>query len=605
MKKIKSTNKKASYTTGQNIQFTMSNMWKWDKFLVFLVAVQVPLKVLVQLSALYIVRLVISLIENKADPINFVLQVSFFAGVIFLLNAAGNLVTAKIQWRQHSIRFNYMAMVNRKTMDTDYENIENPDGMNKMQKAISTVTSETSATQTISNTVVYVASSILSILSLFTIITALSPVLLISITAITLIQHFINQSGYRWHYKSAEKWAPIDRKINYINYISGDFDRAKDIRLYGMKSWLQDVFNIVLGDRVKWYNKEKLSSFLRYDLNQGIINVVLCNGITFIYLIRNVTGGRITVADAAFYFSAIGTLSGVIMDVIRSAGELHAASLSLCHLREFLDMPDLSNRGKGVEVPHSAVEIQFSNVSFAYPQSDENAINDISFTVSKGEKIAIVGANGAGKTTLVKLMCGLYRPSAGSIKINGNEISQYNRDQYYEIISPVFQDIYLYPVSIAQNIALCDENCIDRQKLIKTIDSAGLQEKIRRLPEGTDTYLLKGILDNAIELSGGEKQKLSLARALYKDGLLLILDEPTAALDPIAENEMYLKYSSFSEGKTSVFISHRLSSTRFCDRIFFVDGGRITESGSHDELMALNGKYAEIFNIQSYYYKEV
>jgi ABC-type multidrug transport system fused ATPase/permease subunit len=231
-------------------------------------------------------------------------------------------------------------------------------------------------------------------------------------------------------------------------------------------------------------------------------------------------------------------------------------------------------------------------------------LRNLSFKIKKGEKIAIVGNNGAGKTTLVKLLSALYQPSGGSIKINGKNIAEYNRDEYYTLISPVFQDIYLFPVSIAQNIALCEESDINNDKLSQAIRFAGLQEKIESLPDGYNTPLIKSVVDNAIELSGGEKQKLALARALYKNGLMLILDEPTATLDPIAENEIYLKYNEFSKDKTSIFISHRLASTRFCDRIFFLDDGNIAETGSHDELMAQKGKYAEIFSIQSHYYRE-
>ncbi len=215
-----------------------------------------------------------------------------------------------------------------------------------------------------------------------------------------------------------------------------------------------------------------------------------------------------------------------------------------------------------------------------------------------------MGRNGAGKTTLVKLLSGLYQPSDGNIQINDTNIKEYNRDEYYSIISPVFQDIYLFPVSIAQNVALCEDSEINQNKLSQAIQFAGLQNKIDSLPNGQNTVLLKSVVDDAIELSGGEKQKLALARALYKDGLLLILDEPTAALDPIAENDIYLKYNEFARDKTSIFISHRLASTRFCDRILFLDEGKIIETGSHDELMALNGKYAEIFNMQSHYYRE-
>lgn len=602
--KKKNHKQKPLYTTRQNVAFTLSNMWKWDKLLVIICIVQAPLKVVLVLSSLYIVRLVISLIESNSDFVMFIIQISVFIIVVLFLKIANNIVSAKIRWRQEKIRNYYNNMVNSKNMDADYENIENPDGMNKMQKAFSTVMNPDSATQNIVNILVDAATSILSIMSLFAIIITLSPLLLIAMVALTLIQHFINRAGHRWQYRNAEKWAPLDRKIKHINDVSSDFDRAKDIRLYSLKSWLQDIFTDVLSKRAGWHKKSEKASFCYYDINQAVIQLIICNGITFIYLITNVSNGSISIADAVFYLSAVGTLTGVIMDVVNSAGKLNEASLAISHLREFLDMPDKSNREKGSDLPNTAVDIEFENVSFIYPKSEKCVLENLSFKINKGEKIAIVGRNGAGKTTLVKLICGLYQPSCGNIRISDTNMKEYNRDKYYSIISPVFQDIYLFPVSIAQNIALCEENEINTNKLSQAIRLAGLQNKIDSLPDGYNTVLIKSIVDDAIEISGGERQKLALARALYKDGLLLILDEPTAALDPIAENDIYLKYNEFAKDKTSIFISHRLASTRFCDRIFFLDEGHIIETGSHEELMALNGKYTEIYKMQSHYYRE-
>jgi ABC-type multidrug transport system fused ATPase/permease subunit len=201
-------------------------------------------------------------------------------------------------------------------------------------------------------------------------------------------------------------------------------------------------------------------------------------------------------------------------------------------------------------------------------------------------------------------MCGLYRPTEGKILIEGKSIMEYNRDEYYTLLSAVFQDIYLMPVSIAKNISLRFDDNIDMNKINKVLELAGLNDKIKSLENGADTLLLKSFAEEAIELSGGEKQKLALSRALYKDGKIIVLDEPTAALDPIAESEMYQKYDELTSGRTAVYISHRLSSTRFCDRIFFLEGGKILETGNHAELMQKAGKYAEMFDIQSHYYKE-
>jgi ABC-type multidrug transport system fused ATPase/permease subunit len=468
-----------------------------------------------------------------------------------------------------------MNLTSEKNMDADYANVESPEGMDKMQRAFDTVNNNISATQEIINILVFTASSVLSFAALFSIISTLSPVLLAAMVALTAAQYFVNRAGHRWKHRNTENWTPIDRKLSYIDRVSGDFERAKDIRIYDLKTWLRDIFSITLGKRAGWYKKSEKAAFAYYDANQSVIQIILCNGLTFLFLISNVTKGTLTIADAVFYLSAAGMLAGVIMDVVNGASQLNAASLSICYLREFLDMPDLSNRGKGAPLPGSAVEIEFEDVSFAYPASGANVVDGMSFKIRKGEKIAIVGKNGAGKTTLVKLISGLYRPSNGKITINGREIYEYNRDEYFSLISAVFQDIYLFPVSIAQNIALCEEKDIDERKFVETVRSAGLKGKLESLPEGENTLLLKGVLDGAVELSGGEKQKLALARALYKDGPLLILDEPTAALDPIAENEMYLKYNEFTKGRTSVFISHRLSSTRFCDRIFYIDEGKI------------------------------
>ncbi|MFR1518476.1 MAG: ABC transporter ATP-binding protein [Clostridia bacterium] len=395
---------------------------------------------------------------------------------------------------------------------------------------------------------------------------------------------------------------PIDRKIHYIQNKAGSFDAAKDICLYKMQGWFNALFESLLRKRIFWSKKIEKRTFMIQLFSAGMAFVR--DGAAYGVLIYMTLHKNLTAADFVFYFGIITQYSNWLLGLIGSYNTLQFTSLGICDLREFLELKDRSNRGDGVSVPKESPEISFENVFYKYSHSENDTLKNINFKIHKGEKIALVGENGAGKTTLVKLLCGLYRPTQGTIKIDGRNITEYNRDEYYTLISVVFQDIYLMPISIAKNIALCKEEKIDHELLENVIRLSGLSNKIQSLPQKENTLLLKSIYEEATDFSGGEKQKLALARALYKQGKIIILDEPTAALDPIAENELYQQYNELTRDMTSLFISHRLSSTRFCDRIFFLNNGEIIEEGTHDELIALNGKYAELFRLQSYYYQE-
>lgn len=309
-------------------------------------------------------------------------------------------------------------------------------------------------------------------------------------------------------------------------------------------------------------------------------------------------------ADFVFYFGVIGGFSGWLNGIVGDFNRLYSFNLGISELREYFDYPDKANHSTGIALPNDTFSIEFKNVSYQYPGSDTNTIENLNFKIEKGEKIAIVGINGAGKTTIVKLICGLYTPKSGEILINSQPLNDYNREEYYKLFSVVFQDIFMLPLSIAKNISSSTEEETDRQKVQNAINLAGLSSKIDSLPNGINTRLIKSVFEDAVDLSGGEMQKLALARALYKNGKALILDEPTAALDPIAESNIYTEYDRMTVGHTSIFISHRLASTRFCNRIFFLEDGKIIECGNHNELMSQKGKYFEMFDIQSHYYKD-
>ena len=328
------------------------------------------------------------------------------------------------------------------------------------------------------------------------------------------------------------------------------------------------------------------------------------NGIAYAYLIHMAIYDDLSVPQFILYFTAVSTFTTWVMGILQQATKLHKESLDISQVREFLYYPEPFKFDEGENIPNAdTYELELENVSFRYPGTEKDIIHDLNLTVHPGEKLAIVGLNGAGKTTLVKLLCGFYDPTEGRVLLNGQDIRDFNRKQYYELFSAVFQEFSILDTTIAQCVAQSVDN-IDTQKVNDCIEKAGLMETVKKFPAGLETHIGREVYLDGVMLSGGQTQRLMLARALYKDGFILVLDEPTAALDPIAENDIYMKYNEMTAGKISVFISHRLASTRFCDRIILLENGQITETGTHDELLAQNGQYAYMFGVQAKYYKE-
>lgn len=340
------------------------------------------------------------------------------------------------------------------------------------------------------------------------------------------------------------------------------------------------------------------------DVFAGLLTFIR-DGAAYGFLIYCILEKGMSAADFVFYFGLISQYSSWLLGLIWHYSEVERTSLNFSDVREFLDIKDTFRRGSGENLPGEAPEIAFRDVSFSYPGSDSPAIDHISFTIKKGEKLALVGSNGAGKTTLVKLLCGLYHASEGQITVAGKDVCSYDRDEYYTLLSAVFQDIYLMPTTVAKNVALCEEVKIDRKKLEKVLELSGIGKKVDSLPKKEQTILLKGVREEGVDLSGGEKQKLALARALYKGGSIIVLDEPTAALDPIAEYEIYSRFNEIIGGRTAIYISHRLSSCKFCDDIAVFHMGELEQRGRHEELAAdAGGIYYELWNAQAQHYVE-
>ena len=392
--------------------------------------------------------------------------------------------------------------------------------------------------------------------------------------------------------------------MNYISNNAGRANIAKDIRLFNMGSWLEDIYSSTLRLYQSFIAREQ-KVYIMGNLADVILSFAR-NGIAYIYLIGLVLNNGLSASKFLLLYTAVGGITIWVSGILTVVTELYKESLEISTLREFLEYPEpfAFENGKAIEPDRNGkYEIELKNVSFRYPGAERDTLKNINLTIKPGEKLAVVGLNGAGKTTLVKLICGFYDPTEGEVLLNGENIKQYNRRDYYSHFSAVFQDSSILPISIAQNISQSLDST-DMDKVRKCVNKAGLTENIEKLPKQYDTNLGKEIFDDGINLSGGEAQRLMLARALYKNAPIIVLDEPTASLDSIAENEIYEKYNEITGNCTSVYISHRLASTRFCDRIILIGDNTILEEGTHVELIQKGGKYYELFEIQSQYYRD-
>lgn len=390
------------------------------------------------------------------------------------------------------------------------------------------------------------------------------------------------------------------RKIDYICRNSADFTAAKDIRIYS----ISDLF-MSKGKRYISDLSLKINNLENRNIKTVWIAATFFNAIrdivAYVYLVLNTYSGNIMAAEFILYFSAITGFSSMVDGAYMVIQKFKDSSAHLNEWRLAEEKAKCKNNGQ-LKLSENTFKIEFRNVSFRYPNAEKCALSNISFKINCGEKLAIVGVNGAGKTTLVKLMCGLYQPTDGIIPVNDKPIDEYNKAEYFNAISVVFQKFVVLPVTVAENVASTSSKNIDRGRVKACLELAGLLDKINSFPLGIDTQLVREVNNNAIDLSGGETQKLMLAKALYKNSQFLVLDEPTSAMDPISENNIYLEYDKLTAKHTSVFISHRLSSTRFCDRILLIESGRILEVGTHDELMLKDGLYRKMFETQKQYY---
>lgn len=586
----------------RNIKWMIDIAYKNCKRVLLFCVLTAVLEVLLHLTQLYIAPGIIKCVEQRVSIKMLLMTILAYTLALFFINGFKKYIEENTLFSRIEVRTKIIAMVSRKCNTTSYPNTLDANFIRLRDAAYFACEGNGEATEHIWQTLTMLLKNVGGLIAYLFILSSFDPFLLLIIILTCFISFFVSRYANNWHYANKIEGEKYYHKKRYIRDKAESIKLAKDVRIFNLKDWLNELLDVVHNQYLAFRLKGE-----RVDLLADIIEVVLTvirNGIAYIYLINMTLNDGLSVSSFILYFVAISTLTNWVMGVLKEMSTLHKECLDISSLREFLDYPEPFKFDDGQDIPlASNYEIRLENVSFHYPESDKDIIHNLNLTVHPREKLAIVGLNGAGKTTLVKLICGLLSPSEGRVLLNGDDISDFNRNKYYELFSAVFQDFSILDVTIAEEIAQCKDN-IDYQRIKECIDYAGLSDTIDKLPKGLNTHIGREVYLDGVLLSGGQMQRLMLARALYKNGPILLLDEPTAALDPLAESEIYQKYSDMANNKTSLFISHRLASTRFCDRIILIKDGGIKEEGSHEDLLKLNGEYAKLFEVQSRYYKQ-
>lgn len=400
----------------------------------------------------------------------------------------------------------------------------------------------------------------------------------------------------RYYEKIKDPLAEQGVTMGYINREVDDVQSGKDIRIFGLGKWIVGKYDQAIKKCRRLYFQRDIREYGSNMLDTALdaVRDLVC----YLYLILQLSQGM-RISEFVFYLGLVAGFSNWIGMISKRVVSVKQESDNISELRNYLLLEEEAPSG-GKLAETDRIEVVFDHVSYRYHGAEEETLHDVSFRLASGEKLALVGLNGAGKTTIVKLMSGLYLPTSGTVYVNGISTRALDRSAYFAKQAAIFQEPFQTSYNIAENIAL--EETYDRAKLWKVLAQAGLDEKVKSLDRQLDTHLGKDIAQDGIMLSGGEMQKLLLARALYREAQLILLDEPTAALDALAETEIYQKYQTLMQGKSVLFISHRLASTRFCDRILLLAEGRIQEQGTHEELMQEQGAYYQLFQVQSKYY---
>ena len=547
-------------------------------------------------------------ITERGTVKNYLVAVSFMLLVYVLFQYVSRYIGAWSEfYYENTQNREFLMRLLHKSLTADYENVESPSKQRLLTRATHAVHMYRQGVNQMYSHTPQVIINLLGIILYSLTITMIDYRILIVIFLMFFVSTFLEAYRRKYISDTMDDQYRIWGRFYYLKQQTTSVTNGKDIRIYNMAKWFKSGFDRLI-DKNKKFTIGKLKRVFIVNFSDVTFTAVR-DILAYVILVTQVLDGRISIAEFTLGLGVVSGLSGWLFSIRHHLSQLLEGNRMMCEYRKMMDCPNTFLREEGKSIPKEwkegkLPEIEFRHVYFRYEDCEEDILKDVNFTIRPGERIALVGHNGAGKTTLVKLLCGFYHPTAGEIRIGGHLLNEFNLDEYQEMLATIFQDVNALPISIASNVSGKTEEDTDLEKVKDCLKRAGLWKDIELLEKKEHTNISQMFDPDGIQLSGGMVQKLMLARCIYKEAPILILDEPTAALDPIAESRMYEEYNKITENKSALFISHRLASTKFCDRILFMEQGAIIEDGTHDELLNKTGKYAEVFAVQSEYYKE-
>ncbi len=574
--------------------------WKFDKAYFIISAINVVIGAVLPFVDIFLLPLLIdALVAEQRDIKLIITYAALMVGLDVLIGLLGSQLSIHLEkYEDKFLNFQAEQIADR-CMNIDFALTENKDCLDQINKAREGK-DWSGGIHGIAKAFFAIIQNVIKIFGVVTVLAISAPWLLLIIGVLLTISTLLNAKKNKIEVKYFSDLANINRVLHYVSFEIEDFRFGKDVRLYGAAATLVQRASQQM-DRLNAFYKKKADERYPLDIADVAVGALRDFG-TYLYLGALAILGKITIG----VYSQLTTSGGVLNSSLQGAIFGFQDIVKCCNygyeMVKLMEYPEMLQKGDkeipDLSVPH---EIEFRNVSFSYPNTKVKVLENVSIKIKAGERLSVVGLNGAGKTTFIKLLCRLYDTDDGEILLDGVNIRDYDYDEYMKLFSVVFQDFRLLAFTAEDNILLGKED--SAENVDKLFDKVGLLDKINSLPKGRDTMMFRQFDRDGVQLSGGEQQKLAIARALYKNAPVVILDEPTAALDPVAEYDIYCKFNELVGGKTAVYISHRLSSCKFCDRIAVFSGGTIKELGTHDELVKLeNGVYSEMFRAQAQYY---